>query len=320
MRSSRPREHAKWVRSSYNASQGVKAKLRPPRTVVSAEMPGMVGQWLIAYAVVVFMLLLLVYIRLLLRERGRAVTHAYELPPGKPLSTPRAKEERPPVGTTDIDHPAVENGTRPTRVCVAGIYIEARLSREVKPTSKYSCPGEIDGKTVTLAIDGNKLVIRGRSPWQVAREYFGSLQTLGVFGITIGKRASSKKKNREGSMIANLVIQGDYGHKAGLWLLSHVLYGDVCVSTVSKNSLFASLGTEGEGLRVNTLLDADIVMSLRAVTDNTHVYLCLNKENIFKLRHHGSLLLPTRANADNITPWIDCTIVPLEDAVYGYVG
>ncbi|KAI0560975.1 hypothetical protein FGB62_95g057 [Gracilaria domingensis] len=230
----------------------------------------------------------------------------------------REMEERgllEPLRRSFVEHLAGESLTQDTlskNARVARIRLDARASPTIELTSSCTYPIRLNGRRAKLEIEnGADLVLKGRDAIRLARDFVRSLEGINAVGFGGQRRSSPPEGNLRGSMVANLIMQGSFDAGAGLWLLSHILYGDVKVSCESENRIFSSIGgSHPDGLRINVPIDAEIVASIHAATDMSRVFLCLSKSRIFELERRGSSLIAVSRDID-VSNMKGCSLAPL---------
>lgn len=194
---------------------------------------------------------------------------------------------------------------------VGRISLEARVSPTIDLSSSASYVVRMDGKRAKLVIEGGStLTLHGRDAGTLLGKFARGIQSVELFGFALGRKATPDIAILQGSMVANLVMQGAFGPSAGLWLLSHILYGDMEVSTESQNGLIRCLAKSTDGLRINVNIDAEIAASIHAATDGKRVFLCLSEGKIFRLRRKGNSICGTLCNVD-VTEMGSCSLKPL---------
>ncbi|CAN8065089.1 unnamed protein product [Agarophyton chilense] len=213
-----------------------------------------------------------------------------------------------------VEHLAGESLTRDTLqedTRVAQMRLEARASSTIELTTATTFAVRVNGRRARLAIEnGSELVVRGKDVAKIGRDLVNRLQGMSFMGFgATWAGSSSENRNLKGSMVANVVMQGEYGAGAGLWLLSHILYGDVKVSNESENGLMQSVASDSTGLRINVPIDAGIAASIHAATDGEGVFLCLSRSHVFRLRRAEGLLKARRSRVD-VRRMKGCSLAP----------
>ncbi len=195
---------------------------------------------------------------------------------------------------------------------VAHISLQARSSVTIELTAEPKHRIRMDGLRAMLVIEeGSKLMLKGRDAARLAHQFLSGIQTVTVLGFGLGRAATQVGPPLTGSLVGNLVLSGAFGPGAGLWLLGHIMYGDLKVSRDSENGLIKSLGRNDEGLRINVDIDARIVASIHAVTDGRkEVYLCLSRNRIFKVRRKSNLLSASLCDGVDVKSMMGCSIAP----------
>lgn len=195
---------------------------------------------------------------------------------------------------------------------VQGIDLNCRLSSQIGRTSEpYFVTHSPGKKKITLKIqNGSRLVLTKESMLQRCVRGLHSLTGVTVFGTGVSRNPSSDRCLLEGAIVVNNAMSGEYGVPAAKWLLSHILHGDLRISSDSDNSFFASLGDSSEGLRVQYPIAKEIVASLPAATDLKHDYLCL-AARVYKVQcRDDEFLVATLDNVD-VSRMTQCSIEPL---------
>lgn len=189
--------------------------------------------------------------------------------------------------------------------------LECRMSPTIELSSSSSLLIRNEGKRSRLVIGpDNSLTLQGRDSKRLISQFARSIESVSIFNFGFSRKSSATSDNLQGSMVANLIVQGSFGPEAGLWFLSHVLYGDLKVSTDSSNSLFKAVAKDNNGFKINVDLDAEIAASIHAATDGEQVFLCLSKNLILKLERKGNSIISILVSELDVTEMKGCSLKP----------
>lgn len=90
-----------------------------------------------------------------------------------------------------------------------------------------------------------------------------------------------------GSVVVNIVLCGMLGTAPGLWLLSHIVNGQLTVSPKSTAQYAKAISVEDGTIEIHVPLHSAILRSIHCATDNVHVYSIWSTESFLLIQRDG---------------------------------
>ena len=104
------------------------------------------------------------------------------------------------------------------------------------------------------------------------KEYQSRVTNVSIFGNGITRQYVPSLQVLKGPMVTNIALSGFLGPDVGLWVLSHIIHGDLTVSPHSLACYAQMLSVENGRPNLSAPIAPEIMQSIRAVTDGTNIY------------------------------------------------
>ena len=112
-------------------------------------------------------------------------------------------------------------------------------------------------------------------------------------------------------MVANIALSGILGPAAGVWVLSHIIHGDLSVSLNGRAGYAKMLSEENGRLRLSAALAPEILSCIHTVTDGEKIYSVWHSNLIMRLELSGHEWKATsRNNSLEYARLKSCVIIP----------
>lgn len=176
-----------------------------------------------------------------------------------------------------INQPVENDGT------ASGIRYVAGLQPMILPSVDFKFNIRIPGVRVKVTIIGEELTMQSRKLSALMREYVGRTTSFSILGNGISRAYVPTINTLQGSMVANIALSGVLGPAVGVWILSHIIHGDLTVSPQSLACYAKCLATPNGKLKLSAPLAPEIIQSIHAVTNGTHIYSVWHRNLVLKL-------------------------------------
>ena len=156
----------------------------------------------------------------------------------------------------------------------------------ITPSTHFELNVRMPRVHAKLKIVGDEITLSSRRMFSLMKEYQGRVTAFSILGNGITRQYVPRVEVLKGSMVANIALSGILGPDAGLWVLSHIIHGDLSVSPESLACYAKLLSVENGKLNLSAPIAPEIMTSIRAVTDGENMYSVWHSNLIMKLELH----------------------------------
>ena len=179
-------------------------------------------------------------------------------------------------------HATIEKGG-----IISGIGYKKGLQPMIMPSLDMNFRVKMPNLKATLTIAGDEIILSTRKLSALIREYESRVTGISVLGNGITRQYVPRIGELRGSMVANIALSGILGPAAGVWVLSHIIHGDLSVSPDSLACYAEFLSVESGKLKLSAPIVPEILSCIHTVTDGDNIYSVWHSNLIMRLELNG---------------------------------
>lgn len=174
---------------------------------------------------------------------------------------------------------------------VAGVRVKGGLQPMIIPSLDKTFSVKYRGVREILSVEGGVLTCGWNEPRKLLSLFHDQMSTCS--GIFEGQKTENLTlgTSMQGSIVANIALSGALGPAPGLWVLSHIIHGDLTVSESSPRSYATLLAVPKGQLEIKAPLSSGIIRSIHAVTDGSRLFSVWTQNLMLELSRNGQALL-----------------------------
>ena len=165
----------------------------------------------------------------------------------------------------------------------SGIRYDRGLMPMIMPSLEMKFKVKMPGLRATLTIAGDEIILTARKLSSLVKEYESRVTGCSVLGSGITRQYVPRVEKLQGSMVANIALSGILGPAAGLWVLSHIVHGDLSVSPDSLACCAKFLSVGSGKLKLSAPIAPEILSCIHAATDGDNMYSVWHSNLIMRL-------------------------------------
>lgn len=175
----------------------------------------------------------------------------------------------------------IQGGSMATHLSQRNVGVQARIS------GKSTCMTTFKGRPATLAVKGGSFRLLRVDMSYVLKTIAWALANNPVYALD-GIENPAYGGLESNRLVVQALNMGLFGESGTAFILCHLVYGDVKVSSNSRNRLFKALAQDEEGVKVHQMSRPAFTQQLAAVSSAGKIHLALAAEIILELKREGA--------------------------------